>query len=133
LLPTDCNWEMATVDGQVYGAQLFGGYFAKFAGDGSFTSIANLQSLGVFGYLGMWGNSTTGKLVATSSKGLVEIDPVLGSHRVINAGAFGDGVSVSPDGKVVYLADGNISAYDIASGALLNTFSGQGAARTVPG
>jgi hypothetical protein len=122
----NCNWAMATAGGQVYGAQLFGGYFAKFATDGSFAPIPNLQSLGLFDHLGMWGNPVNGKLVATSNKGLVEIDPVVGSFRVINASVFGDGVSVSPDGKVAYIANGNVFAYDIASGALLNTFNGQG-------
>lgn len=122
----NCNWAMATVGGQVYGAQLFGGTFSRFNSDGSFSAIASLQNLGLSGYLGMWGNATNGTLVATSNRGLVEIDPLAGSFRVINAGAFGDGVTVSPDGKIAYVADGNIEAYDIASGALLNSFNGQG-------
>lgn len=121
----NCNWAMATAGGQVYGAQLFGGFFAKFASDGSFAPIPNLQALGLVDHLGMWGNPVNGKLIATSNKGLVEIDPVLGSFRVIN-GAFGDGVTVSPDGRVVYLANGNIFGYDIETGALLHTFNGQG-------
>ncbi len=123
---SNCNWAMATVGGAVYGAQLFGGTYSKFAADGSFSVIAGLQAQGLTGYLGMWGNPTNGTLVATSNKGLVEINPVAATFRVINAGVFGDGVSVSPDGKVAYVANGSIFAYDIASGAQLAAYSGQG-------
>jgi hypothetical protein len=46
------------------------------------------------------GNPTNGHLIAGSKQGLVDIDPVAGSYRLINAGLAPDGVSVSPDGRL---------------------------------
>lgn len=52
-----------------------------------------------------------------------------GAFRVINASLFPDGVSVSPDGTVAYLAIGaGVQSYSIATGALLNSFSVGGGA-----
>jgi hypothetical protein len=46
---------------------------------------------------------------------------------VINGSAFGDGVTVSPNGTIAYLeSGGNILSYSIATGALLTTYSGNG-------
>jgi hypothetical protein len=69
----------------------------------------------------MWGNPVNGHIIATSSVGLIDIDPLanggLGSFRVIN-GQSGDGVSVSPDGAIAYLEQGNINGYNILTGDL---------------
>ena len=114
----------ATAGGLAYGADYTGGGFYQFNGDGT----VNHQLTGVtpFAYLGMWGNPITGHLVATSSAGLIDIDPLaaggLGTYRVIN-GASGDGVSISPDGLTAYLAEGNVYAYDIATGASAGVFA----------
>lgn len=116
---------MATAGGQAYGAQVSGGAFVKFANNGSFAPIAGLS--GLVAYYGMWGNPTNGHLIASSNQGLVDIDPVAGTFRVINSGVYPDGVTVSPDGKTVYAeVGGNISAYDIATGAFLKSYSGNG-------
>jgi len=50
-------------------------------------------------------------------QGLIDIDPVAGTFRVINAGLFPDGVSVSPDGLTAYVANvGCVQGYNIATG-----------------
>lgn len=115
---------ITTDAGHVYGAQVQGGAFGQFANDGSFTPIPNLVAAGVTSYYGMWADPANGHLIASTSKGLVEIDPVAGTYRVINAGAFPDGVSVSPDGSTAYLEIGGaVQAYSIATGALLATYA----------
>src|SRR5215813_771581 len=91
----------ATAGGKAYGVQ--NGLFVQFNADGTVNHA--LTSVGVSPSLGLWGNPVTGKLVAASSSGLAEIDPLanggLGSSRIIN-NTFSDGVSISPDGKIVY-------------------------------
>jgi hypothetical protein len=120
----NCNYAMATAGGQVYGAQAFGGVYERFNSDGTRTPIPNLQAAGLFGSLGMWANPTNGHLIASSNRGLVEIDPVAGTFRVINGGLFPDGVSVSADGSVAYVENfGTIQSYNIATGALIRTYS----------
>ncbi len=125
-VPTTTNpqYIMATAGGQAYGAQVQGGIFVKFANDGSFTPVPGLPSLTSF--YGMWGASN-GHLIASTNTGLVDIDPVGGSFRVIKLGVFPDGVSVSPDGKTVYVEEfGNIDAYDVATGAPGASYPGGG-------
>lgn len=119
----NCNWAMATAGGQVYGAQAFGGLYEHFANDGSHTPLPGLEAAGLRGYLGMWGNPVNGHIIASSSAGLVDINPVLDSFTVINAGLFPDGVSVSPDGTIAYVENGGtIQSYNISTGTLINTF-----------
>src|ERR1700704_4432296 len=52
--------------------------------------------------LGMGANSVTGHLIATSNRGLIDIDPVANSFRVVRASlaSDADGVSLSPDGSI---------------------------------
>ena len=117
---SNCNYAMATAGGEVYGAQAFGGVYEHFDSTGGHTPIAglNLNSL-----LGMWGNPVNGHLIAASYAGLVDIDPVAGTYRVINAGLFPDGVSVSSDGMTAYVENGGaVQSYNIATGALIHTF-----------
>jgi WD40 repeat protein len=118
----NCNYAMATAGGQVYGAQAFGGVYEHFASDGSRTQIPNMVGADLRGYLGMWTNPVDQHLIAASNKGLVDIDPVAGSYRVINAAVFPDGVSVSTDGNTAYVENGVIQAYDIGTGALVRSF-----------
>jgi len=121
---SNCNFAMATAGGQVYGAQAQGGAYEHFANDGSFTPIPNLQAAGLLDNLGMWGDPINGHIIASSNRGLVEIDPVAGTFRVINASLFPDGVSVSADGTIAYVENGGtVQSYNIATGALLHTYS----------
>ena len=108
----------ATLNGVAYGSN--NGQFGSFSSTGVFTpfSIAGLPGP----YLGMAGNNTTGEIIATSSSGLIAINPTAQTFRVINAGVIGDGVSISPDGKTAYVENnGNIYGYDLSTGALKYT------------
>lgn len=80
----NCNWAMATAGGQVYGAQAFGGLYEHFANDGSHTPLPGLEAAGLRGFLGMWGNPLDGHIIAASYSGLVDINPVADTFRVIN-------------------------------------------------
>lgn len=117
----------ATVGGNPYGAQ--SGRFVEFNNDG--TVNHTLTGVSTSPYLGMWGNQSNGHIISTSSAGLIDIDPLanggLGSFRVIKAGLYPDGVTVSPDGLTVYVENGGtIQGYSIATGALLSTFNSFG-------
>ncbi|HMD63880.1 MAG TPA: WD40 repeat domain-containing protein [Stellaceae bacterium] len=132
--PADSNpqYAMTTAGGQVYGAQLTDGVsvappYEHFNSDGTHSVIPGLTARNLFG---VWGNPINGHIIASAFQGLIDIDPVAGTFRVIapQPPGFVDGVTVSPDGKTLYAAviGGNILAYDIATGALLHTFSGNG-------
>ncbi len=115
----------ATAGGVTYGGD-GSGRFVQFNKDGTVNHA--LTGVTTNPYLGMWGNPVNGHIIATSSAGLIDIDPLanggLGSFRVITPSAFGDGVSVSPDGTKAYLAVGaTVRVYDIATGVLLTSFS----------
>ena len=109
----------ATAGGQAYGA--VNGQFTEFNNDGSVNHV--LTGVTASPDLGMWGNPVGGHIIATSSAGLIDIDPTAnggaGSFRVISSSGNGDGVSVSPDGKIAYVEQGSINGYDIASGKLV--------------
>jgi hypothetical protein len=120
------NYAMATAGGQAYGAQLQGNApFELFHTDGTHTAIPGLTATNS---TGMWGNPVNGHIIAVANQGLVDIDPVAGTFRVIAPNPSGaDGVTVSRDGTTLYVAaGGNILAYSIATGALLHTYSGNG-------
>jgi hypothetical protein len=121
---------MTTAGGQVYGAQSFGGTYEKFATDGTFAPITTTGTLAtdrVTNNLGMWGNPVNGHIISSSSVGLIDIDPTTGNYRVIVGGLQPDGVSVSADGTKAYVQiSGGISVYDIATGHLITSYSGNG-------
>jgi hypothetical protein len=120
----NCNFAMTTAGGQVYGAQAQGGVYEHFNSDGTFSPIANLEADGLRDNLGMWGDPVNGHIITTSNDGLVDINPVAGTFRVINAFVNGDGVSVSPDGSTAYVeVGGDVNAYDISTGALLKSYA----------
>jgi len=120
----NCNFAMATAGGQVYGAQVQGGIYLHFFADGSSVPVPNLDGAGLRDNLGMWGNPANGHLITSSNEGLVDIDPVAGTFRVINSRVFPDGVTVSPDGTTAYVeVAGGIQADNIATGALLRSFT----------
>jgi len=78
----------------------------------------------VLSNLGMAANTATGHLIATSSVGLIDIDPVANTFRVILPVAQlqidADGVSLSPDGSVAYIgffSSGRVKGYRVSDGA----------------
>jgi hypothetical protein len=115
----------ATAGGQAYGGD-GQGHFVQFNANGTINHI--LTGVTTNPVLGMWGNPVTGHIEASSGAGLIDINPLAnggaGSFRVINAAGNGDGVSVSPDGKIAYSEQGSINGYDIATGALVFSASG---------
>ncbi len=119
------NYAMTTAGGQAYGAQLQGNApYELFQNSGAHTPIPGLTATN---YLGIWGNPVNGHIIASAEQGLIDIDPVAGTFRVITSNPGADGVSVSPDGKTLYAeAGGNILSYDIATGTPGATFSGNG-------
>ena len=110
----------ATAGGQAYGGD-GAGHFVQYNTDGTINHV--LTGVTASPDLGMWGNPVNGHILASSSAGLIDIDPLAnggaGSFRVVNASGNGDGVSVSPDGTIVYSEQGSINGYDIATGALV--------------
>jgi hypothetical protein len=122
------QWAMTTAGGQAYGARQAGGVYEQFANNGSFAPIPNLQADGLFSNQGIWGDPLDGHIISASNKGLVEIDPVAGTFRVINGSLIGniDGVTLSPDGSTVYVANfglGVVQSFNFATGALIRTYS----------
>jgi WD40 repeat protein len=119
------QYAMTTAGGQAYGAQLQGSApYELFSSSGAHSAIPGLTATNS---LGIWGNPVNGHIIAAANQGLIDIDPVAGTFRVITSNPGVDGVSVSPDGTTLYAeAGGNILAYNIATGALLHTYSGNG-------
>jgi hypothetical protein len=73
--------------------------------------------------LGIAADPSTGHLIATSSAGLIDIDPVANTFRVIRSGigSSADGVSLSPDGSVAYVgfyATGHVIGYRVSDGSI---------------
>jgi DNA-binding beta-propeller fold protein YncE len=126
----NCNYAMTTAGGKVYGAQAFGGIYQQFSSNGTPTALTLTGPDGsITSNLGMWGNPANGHIISSSSVGLVDINPVTGTYSVIVPGFFPDGVSVTPDGTKAVVANtgnGTIQVYDIATGHLLASYSGNG-------
>ena len=127
-LTANPQYAMTTAGGQVYGAQLSGGPYEHLNSDGTHSPIPGLTATNA---AGIWGNPVNGHIVASANQGLIDIDPLAGTFRVIvspNPGA--DGVSVSPDGTTLYASvpfpGTQIRAYNIATGTLLATYSANG-------
>lgn len=121
------NPAFATTPSGVYGANTGGGVYVQFNDDGTINHF--LTGVTPHARLGSWGNPVNGHIITDSSAGLIDIDPLanggLGSFRVINSGAFGDGVTVSPDGTTAYEATGSqICGHNIATGVLVACYGG---------
>jgi hypothetical protein len=105
----------AASGGVVY-QSTFGGPYQSLNPNGT---VANANAFpGLTSNLGMWTNPVNGHIISQSASGLADLDPSTGTFRIINAGIFGDGVSVSPDGMTAYVELGCIQAVNIATGAL---------------
>jgi hypothetical protein len=115
----------ATAGGQAYGWQ--GGQFVEFNNNGTVNHV--LTGVTASPFLGAWG-STNGHILATSSLGLIDIDPLaaggLGTFTQVPppGSGNGDGVSVSTNGQLVFVEQGCINAYTISSGAAAGSFCG---------
>ncbi len=135
------------VDGQTYGSALnsvslpnavnvadAGGqtYATQRAVAGGLYRVSNSLGLtpvsvtgGFTPYNGLAGNPATGHLLAqgvgSAGAGVYDINPLTGASRLIFASNGIDGVSVSPDGKTVYVENGgnSILGFNIATNALV--------------
>jgi len=104
--------------GATYGSQ--NSSLVKFNADGTVNTLYPNNSGTTNGLVvtnGMWANPNNGHILATGGGRIYDID-VSGAaptFRVVtNAGP--DGISVSPDGTIVYGAAGNVIGWNIATG-----------------
>jgi hypothetical protein len=137
----------ADVDGQTYGSALnsvslpgavnvanAGGqtYATQFNVANGLYSVSNSLGLtpvavtgGFTPYYGFAGNPITGHLLAygggSAGNGVYDINPLTGANTLIVSGSNFDGVSVSPDGTIVYIEQGgnSIVGYNISTHALV--------------
>lgn len=95
---------ITAVGGQLYGSQYNGSYY-KLNQDGTVQSALSL--LGLTARYGIWTNPANGHLISSSFSGLVDIDPIAQTFTVVDPlnGTYADGVTVTPDGQVAYVAD----------------------------
>jgi len=113
---------LTKLEGKIYGADHDGNSIVELSDSGQIVStlyLGNIQPVGLAA------NPKNGLLYATTtSEGIYEIDPNLGSVRLVaeKNGADFDGIAISLDGQTVYgadVADSEIEGYDIVSGALV--------------
>jgi hypothetical protein len=107
---------IATAGGQVYVGRL-GSNISRVDTSLGLTPLVLTPGLS-FDY-GLWGNPVNGHLIASTSAGLVDINPTTGTWVQIGPlGVFVDGVTVSPDGMIAYGAytgDESIRGYSLTS------------------
>lgn len=125
------NYAMTTLNGHVYGAQLQGpADYREFFDNGSSTPLPGPVNApgGLTNDLGLWGDPSSGLLFAASNSGVATINPTTGAFSLLLPGVFPDGVTVSPDGKTLYIENGGtIQSYNALTGAFEHTyFTGHG-------
>ena len=112
--------DLATAGGQAYAASRNTGFY-QVSNNLTLTQITPGPAATAFE--GIAGNPVGGHLIIRSSGGLIELNPLTGINRLIAIPPAGaDGVSVSADGKTVYVAifgGSEVQGYDIATGALV--------------
>lgn len=95
---------MASVGAQVY-VGVLGQTIYKVSSSLGLTAVSIVGKTWTFDY-GLWANPVNGHLIASTTTGLIDVNPTTGAWVQIGpAGLFVDGVTVSPDGKVAYGAD----------------------------
>lgn len=121
---------LASYGGQLYGSDHSTGLFYKLNQNGTIAST--MPIIGAISNYGLWANPVNGHLLASATTGLIDIDPSNNTFTTIFATSdLLDGVTVSPDGTHVYVADvttqevlgfkivGGVNDYN--SGALFST------------
>ena len=105
----------ATANGSVWGSTGFNsGQLIRLNNDGTTAATFNIPV-----NLGLWTNPVNGHLLGAGSSGIVDIDvsnPSSPTFRVVTS-AGSDGVTVSPNGQVVYT--NAVAGYNISNGALV--------------
>jgi hypothetical protein len=99
-------------NGSVWGSTGFStGQLIKLNNDGTTATTYNVPVS-----QGLWTNPVNGHLLATGSQGIIDID-VSGAtptYRSVNLSVFSDGVTVSPDGTIIYT--NGVGGYRISDG-----------------
>jgi hypothetical protein len=116
----------AIAGGLAYGTQSQGGQYVQFNNNGTVNHALTGVPSNCGSNLGMWGNPINGHIIAQSNCGVIDIDPLAngGTGSVVRTiSAFGDGVSVSPDGLTAYLAAGSILRFNLTNGSQLSSLS----------
>ena len=92
---------IASVGSNVYVGLLGGQYYQV---NTNTLALTPITGAGINAYYGLWGNSVTGHLLAGTSQGLLDINPLNGASFVVGQpGGNIDGVTVSPDGTIAYV------------------------------
>jgi hypothetical protein len=114
---------ITNAQGNIYAVNFNGGTIDRLNDNGSFNSVFLPLPGGTNGFgNGITTDPVNGHIYVDSGNGINDIDPVTKTVRLVNS-AIGDGVTVSPDGKTVYLANeaGTVVGYNTTTG--LQTFS----------
>ena len=108
-VPGGVGYVLASTMGQLYGSHALGGGFYQFNANGSVGTQITLSgpAAAATSLFGLWGNPVNGHLLASANIGLIDIDPSTGNSLIVDplTGYAADGVTVTPDGKFVYVAD----------------------------
>jgi hypothetical protein len=111
----------AVSGGNVWGSTGFNGaQLTRLNNDGSVAATFDIPV-----WLGLWTNPANGRLLGQGPSGIVEVNvsnPNAPTFRVVAAAGCCDGVTVSPDGTVVYSTgtpSTGIQGYRISDGALV--------------
>src|SRR5450755_321276 len=104
--PTD----IATVNGVAYVGLLGGHYYSVDTNTLALTQVSLAGTVNA--YYGLWGDQTNGHLIAGTSQGLLDINPLTGTFVTVGSpGGNIDGVTVSPNGKIAYVEDNSNSIF----------------------
>jgi hypothetical protein len=112
------NFGITHAQGKIYSVDFNAGNINLLNNDGSFNSVFLALPGGVnFDGNGITTDPVNGHIFVDSGNGINDIDPVTKTVRHVNS-AEGDGITVSPDGKTVYLSqNGQVVGYDATTGA----------------
>ncbi len=109
---------LARVGSNFYLAEFNSGKVVQLNADGSFNQ--DIVSIGV--PTGMVANPVTGHLLVTSQtlNAVVDVDPIAKTtHTLISGLSRPDGISITPDGKTVYVSNygaGHVLGFDLSTG-----------------
>jgi len=100
---------IASVGSKIYVGLLGGHYYQV---DPTTLALSAITGNGINAYYGLWGNGVTGHLLAGTSQGLLDINPLDGSFFVVGQpGGNIDGVTVSPNGSIAYVETNSNALY----------------------
>lgn len=105
---------LAYSNGNVYSTYAPANEVVQLNNDGTINQVITSGGKG-----GLWTNPANGHLLAAGYGAIYDIDPIAKTSRVVTYSDV-DGVSVSPDGTIVYgAAYGHVYGWNIASGSLV--------------